>query len=136
MYPDGYGQRVLVVDDDADVRSLLSELLRYEGYNVFEAGDGLAACQELKTRHFDLVVSDYQMPQLDGLQLLDVCRVAWPKTAVIIVSGEDSDWAERAIRGGAQAWVKKPWDRTRLIEKVRQAIEKVSMQTAPQQVQA
>ena len=136
MYPDGYGQRVLVVDDDANVRSLLSVLLRYEGYNVFEVGDGLDAFQELKKRHFDVVISDYRMPRFDGMQLLAVCRIAWPETAVVIVSGEDSDWTDRAIRGGAHAWVKKPWERTHLIGVLRQAIEKVSARTAPQQVRA
>jgi CheY-like chemotaxis protein len=136
MYPEGYGQRVLVVDDDANVRSLLSVLLTYEGYNVFEAGDGLDAFQELKKRHFDVVISDYHMPRFDGMQLLAVCRIAWPETAVVIVSGEDSDWTDRAIRGGAHACVKKPWERTHLIGELRQAIGKVSARTAPQQVRA
>ena len=136
MYPEGYGQRVLVVDDDASIRSLLSVLLTYEGYNVFEAGDGLEAVHELKKRHFDLVISDYHMPRFDGMQLLAMCRMLRPETAVIIVSGEDSDWTELAIREGAHAWATKPYERTQLITLVRQAIEKVSVRTAPQQVRA
>ena len=136
MYPDGYGPRVLVVDDDASVRSLLSVLLKYEGYNVCEAGDGLEAVHELKHRHFDVVISDYHMPRFDGMQLLAQCRRLWPETAVISVSGEDSGWMERAIRGGAYAWVKKPWERTHLISAVRQAIEKVSVRMTPQEVRA
>jgi DNA-binding NtrC family response regulator len=136
MHPDGYGQRVLVVDDDASARSLLSVLLTYEGYDVFEAGDGLEAFHELKKRHFGLVISDYHMPRFDGMQLLAICRIVWPETAVIIVSGEDSDWAELAIHGGAHAYVKKPYERPHLINAVRQAIEKVSVRTAPQQVRA
>ena len=136
MYPVGYGQRVLVVDDDANVRSLLSILLTHEGYNVFEADDGLDAFQELKKRHFDVVISDYHMPRVDGMQLLAVCRIVWPETAVVIISGEDSDWTDRAICGGAHAWAKKPWERTQLITLVRQAIEKVSVRTAAQQVRA
>lgn len=130
MCPDGYGQRVLVVDDDASIRLLLSDLLTYEGYNVFEAGDGLDAFHELEKRHFDLVISDYHMPRLDGLQLLATCRSLWPETPVMIVSGENSGWPELAIGGGAQAWVKKPWERANLISEVRQAIEKVSTRTA------
>ena len=101
MYPEGYGQRVLVVDDDASIRSLLSVLLTYEGYNVFEAGDGLEAVHELKKRHFDVVISDYRMPRFDGMQLLTMCRLLWPETAVVIVSGEESDWTELAIRRGS-----------------------------------
>ena len=105
MYPDGYGQRVLVVGDDAGVRSLLSVLLTYEGYNVFEAGDGLDVFHELKKRCFDLVISDYCMPRFDGMQLLASCRRLGPETAVVPVSGEDSDWTEVVIQKGAHAWV-------------------------------
>ena len=136
MYPEGYGQRVLVVDDDASIRSLLSVLLRYEGYNVFEAGDGLEAVYELKKRHFDVVISDYRMPRFDGMQLLTTCRLLWPETAVVIMSGEDSDWTELAIRGGAYAWAKKPYERNYLITLVRQATEKVSVRTAPHEISA
>ncbi|MCX5723440.1 MAG: response regulator [Nitrospirae bacterium] len=132
MYPEGYGVRILVVDDDANIRLLLSELLTYEGYNVFEAGDGLDAVHELEQRHFDLVISDYRMPRCDGMQLLARCRSLWPKTAVMILSGEDSGWPELAIGGGAQAWVRKPWERANLINEVRRAIEQVSVRTASQ----
>jgi DNA-binding NtrC family response regulator len=136
MQSDGYGQRVLVVDDDASGRSLLSILLTHEGYDVFEAGDGLEAVDELRKRHFDMVISDYRMPRFDGMQLLAICRLLWPETAVVIVSGEDSDWTELAIRGGAHAWVKKPYERTELITLVRQMIEKDSVRTVPEQVSA
>jgi DNA-binding NtrC family response regulator len=136
MQSDGYGQRVLVVDDDASGRSLLSILLTHEGYDVFEAGDGLEAVDELRKRHFDMVISDYRMPRFDGMQLLAICRLLWPETAVVIVSGEDSDWMELAIRGGAHAWVKKPYERTKLITLVRQTIEKDSVRTVPEQIGA
>jgi DNA-binding NtrC family response regulator len=136
MDPDGYGQRVLVVDDDSSNRSLLSVLLRYEGYNVFEAGDGLEAVHELKKRHFDVVISDFRMPRFDGMQLVAMCRLLWPETAVVIVSGEDSDWTELAIRRGAHAWAKKPYERTQLITLIRQAAEKVSARTTPHEVGA
>jgi DNA-binding NtrC family response regulator len=136
MQSDGYGQRVLVVDDDASGRSLLSILLMHEGYDVFEAGDGLEAVDELRKRHFDMVISDYRMPRFDGMQLLAICRLLWPETAVVMVSGEDSDWTELAIRGGAHAWVKKPYERTELITLVRQMIEKDSVRTVPEQVSA
>ncbi len=136
MHPEGYGQRVLVVDDDANIRSLLSVLLRYEGYNVFEAGDGLEAVHQLKKRHFDVVISDFRMPRFDGMQLLAMCRLLWPETAVVIVSGEDSDWTELAMRGGAHAWAKKPYERNQLITLVRQATEKVSVRIASHEVGA
>jgi|CXWL01.1.fsa_nt_gi DNA-binding NtrC family response regulator len=134
MYPDGYGQRVLVVDDDAHVRALLSALLTYEGYNVFEAGDGLEAVQELQKRHFEVVISDYRMPRFDGMQLLTMCQLLWPETAVVLVSGEDSSWIELAIQRGAHAWVRKPYGQFELVTSVRQATEKVSARTASHKV--
>lgn len=136
MYPDGYGQRVLIVDDDVHVRALLSALLTYEGYNVFEAGDGLEAVEELQKRHFDAVVSDCQMPRFDGMQLLAMCQLLWPETAVVLVSGEGSSWIELAIQRGAHAWVRKPYGQFELITSVRRAIEKVSARTASYGVQA
>lgn len=136
MYPDGYGQRVLVVDDDVHVRALLSALLTHEGYNVFEAGDGLEAVQELQKRHFEVVISDYRMPRFDGMQLLTMCQLLWPETAVVLVSGEDSNWVELATRSGVHAWVKKPFGRTELVTSVRRAIEKVSARTVSHEVQA
>ena len=136
MYPDGYGQRVLIVDDETSNRSLMSALLTCEGYNVFQAGDGLEACHELKKRRFDAVISDYRMPRYDGMQLLATCRSLWPETAVVLVSGEDSDWTEVAIQRGVHAWVKKPYERIELVASVRQAIEKVSARTASHEVQA
>lgn len=134
MYPDGYGQRILIVDDETRIRSLMSAVLTYEGYNVFQAGDGLEAFHELKQRHFDAVISDYRMPRYDGMQLLATCRSLWPETAVVLVSGEDSDWMEVAMQGGAHAWVKKPYGRIELVTSVRQAIEKVSARTASHEV--
>lgn len=136
MYPEGYGQRGLVVDDDAHVRSLMSALLTGEGYNVFQAGNGREAFQELKKRRFDVVISDCHMPRPDGMQLLATCRSLWPETAVVMVSAEDSDRTELAIRGGAHTWVKKPYARTELAASVRQAIEKVSGRIVPSEIHA
>lgn len=136
MYPAGYGQRILVVDDDAHVRALLSALLTYEGYNVFEAGDGLEAVEELQKRQFTVVISDYRMPRFDGMQLLAMCQLLWSETAVVLVSGEDSSWVELAIQRGAHAWVRKPYGKVELVTSVRRAIEKVSTRSVSHEVQA
>jgi len=137
MHPGGYGQQILIVDNDASVRSLLSALLTYEGFNVVQSGNGLDALQELKTQHFDLVISDYHMPGLNGIQLLAICRHVWPETPVVIVSGEDSDWRDRAIREGAHACARKPYERAQLITLVREVVmEKRSARIAPQEVRA
>ena len=136
MYSNGYGQRVLIVDDETSIRSLLSAVLTGEGYNVVQAGDGLEAFHELKKQRFDVVISAYRMPRYDGMQLLATCLSLWPETAVVLISGEDSDWTDVAVQGEAHAWLKKPYGRLDLITSVRQAIEKVSAQIAPHEVRA
>jgi two-component system, response regulator, stage 0 sporulation protein F len=83
---DGYGKRVLVVDDDHHVRFLLVTLLDHAGYTVVPACDGLAALNELSKRHFDVVVTDYRMPVLNGIDLLKQIQVHYPRLPVIMVS--------------------------------------------------
>ena len=72
---DGYGKRVLVVDDDHHARFLIGALLDYAGYTVVPACDGLAALNELSKRHFDVVVTDFHMPVLSGIELLRQVQV-------------------------------------------------------------
>ena len=74
---DGYGKRVLVVEDDDDVRTLFGVILRETGYNVYEACDGLEAIDALKKRRYDVLLTDYHMPKMDGLELLDHTRRTW-----------------------------------------------------------
>ena len=77
---------ILIAEDDLDINSLMVELLEDEGYSCVSAQDGLAAKEILETQKFDLLITDFRMPKLDGIQLLDWCRVANIETAVIFVS--------------------------------------------------
>lgn len=81
--------RILVVDDDEDVRDLVAIILRGAGYDVEAAGNGAEALRRLEQQGYDLVVSDLQMPELDGPNLyLEVTR-RWPSghPQVLFVSG-------------------------------------------------
>ena len=71
---DGYGKRVLVAEDDKDVRADICGILSDAGYNVYEACDGLEAVDALKKRRYDAVLTDYHMPKMDGLELLDLAQ--------------------------------------------------------------
>ncbi|HXF93250.1 MAG TPA: response regulator [Nitrospiraceae bacterium] len=123
---DGYGKRVLVVEDDADSRQVLALLLIQAGYSVYEACDGLEAMNEMKRRRFDVVVTDYHMPRLNGLELLMLSRVAWPDLPVVIVSGGQSDMAEIAVQRGAFAWIRKPYEGAVLLEVVNEAARRAT----------
>ena len=80
---DGYGKRVLIVDDDHHARFLLGALLEHSGYTVVPACDGRAALNELHKRHFDAVVTDYRMPFLNGIELLQQIHIHYPQIPVI-----------------------------------------------------
>src|SRR5215217_7071540 len=63
-------------------------MLSEAGYNVYESCDGLEALAELKKRRYDAVLTDYHMPKMDGLELLDLVQAMWPETPVILASSD------------------------------------------------
>lgn len=103
---------VLVVDDEPDVRDLLVEYFREAGHEVSSAADGAEAVAEI-TSHpskYGLIISDLQLPGVDGLGVLKAAKDANPSVAVIIVTGYASvDSAVRAVRLGAYDYLTKPF---------------------------
>ena len=115
---------VLVVEDEEAVRSMLELSLKFAGYHVQTANDGLEALEEMKQQQFDVVVTDYQMPRMDGLQFLSLSKILWPHTPVVLISGNQSDEvADVAMRGGAYTWLHKPYERAVLLQILQIAIQ-------------
>jgi DNA-binding NtrC family response regulator len=85
---EGYGKRVLVVDDDHHARFLMASILARQGYNVVPASDGLAALTELSKRNFDLVITDDRMPSLNGMEFLKQVQARHPRIPVILTATE------------------------------------------------
>jgi diguanylate cyclase (GGDEF)-like protein len=110
--PDGrreHAARVLVVDDSAIVRKIIAGYLRGAGHHVGEAPDGADAFVQLEAERFDVVLTDLQMPVLDGFGLLDGIRSRSLDAEVIILTGsEDMESAVRALRAGAHDFLRKP----------------------------
>jgi DNA-binding NtrC family response regulator len=117
----GNGAQVLIVDDDEDVRQIITDRLEQAGFAVAQASDGLHALAELRQRHFHVVVTDYQMPRLNGLALLRQCQLSWPETPVIMMSAALDVPGEIAAARLAFAYIRKPFDADRLITLVCQA---------------
>lgn len=111
----GYGKRVLVVDDEAALRELLTVQLEPHGFLIVQAGDGHEALYELRRRHFDVMITDYAMPDLNGLELLRHSRIICSDLPVIVMSGTDESLVRLAMAWGAFAYLPKPYDLSRLL---------------------
>jgi len=122
---EGYGKRVLVVEDDIDVRSIICAVLIGAGYNVYEAGDGLEALEALKKRRYDALLTDYHMPKMDGLELLDLAQAMWPELPVILASSDTflTGQTGNSLLDPAYAVLEKPFHRSNLLSVIRSAID-------------
>jgi CheY-like chemotaxis protein/tRNA A-37 threonylcarbamoyl transferase component Bud32 len=121
---------ILVVDDERQICNLLSELLAAEGYDVTVASDGVEALMCLGRRDFDLIVSDIDMPNLDGFSLLKFKTEKGVTTPVIFLTGRDNNTDE--VRGfdlGAEDFIRKPMDLDVLLARVRRALARSARRT-------
>ncbi len=115
-------RRVLVVDDDAAMRSALQASFRKQGWEVQSAYGVADALQHLERERFPLVVTDVRMPDGDGLQVMQQVRQKWPETAVIILTAFGNvPHAVQAMQGGACDYLVKPV----AFEQLRMAVERV-----------
>ena len=116
---------ILAVDDSASMRQMVSFTLKNAGYDVVEAVDGEDAFDKARVRNFDLVLTDQNMPRLDGLGLTRRLR-EHPKfraTPILILTTESSDEMKQAGRAaGATGWLVKPFDPAKLIEVIQKVV--------------
>ena len=119
-------ERILVVDDDANIRSLLTVLLEDEGYQVLTAGDGEAAITTATAEHPDLILLDIRMPKMDGLQVCDKLRTN-PEThgiPVIFLTGFNThDRLELAMEMGGDDFLGKPINAIELRVRIRAMLQ-------------
>ncbi len=123
----GHGsERILLVEDEADVRRLVREMLRSEGYNVIEAVDQTHAIDFCgrSNEQVDLVLTDVVMPNMSGPELADRLRVLRPEIKVLFMSGYPRDkFEETRKRGEAFHFIQKPLSSKTLAEKVRGVLD-------------
>jgi DNA-binding response OmpR family regulator len=115
--------KVLVVDDDIEVRSTLADHLAAQGYTVLTAVDAEQALETVRTECPDLILLDLLLPGLDGLRVLRRVRHADPTVCVVVMTGlEDDGLAASTIRLGASHCLRKPFGLDRLDRAVRSSV--------------
>jgi len=116
---------ILVVEDDRDSRKLVTRFLENYGYTVTPAEDGVSALLQLGKQRFDLIISDVNMPNLNGFKLLEMKGQKGIETPVIfLTSRSDPEDMERGIGLGAADYITKPTKKEILLSKVRAVLEK------------
>ena len=101
--------KILVVDDEQEIRNTLSEYLNMQGYLVLTAGGGREALSILEEREVQFMLLDIRMDDMDGLQVLERVRLTHPDIIVVMISGLGmEDQAQRALSMGASDYISKP----------------------------
>lgn len=112
---------IMMVDDSASTRQLASIVLRHAGYELIEACDGVDALSKLNRRRVHLIISDINMPNMDGITFVKAVR-ALPEhrfaPVIMLTSGLLDATREQAREEGVKAWMLKPFDKYQLLEMV------------------
>jgi len=128
--------RILIVDDEENIRKSLRMILEYEGYAVLEAGDGLTAREILEDHpEIDLILLDVKLPDFDGLSLLKEFRQKPYPPEIIMISGHGTiSMAVEATKLGAFDFIEKPLSRERVLLSLRHALEARKLRTTLQDI--
>ena len=116
---------ILAVDDSGSLRQMVVFSLRAAGYQVTEAVDGQDGLDKARLQNFDLVLTDQNMPRMDGLSLIRALRVmgSYQQVPILMLTTESSDDMKAKGRAaGANGWLVKPFDPQRLIDVVKKVI--------------
>ncbi len=100
--------KILIVDDEADFREMLAEVCKMNGYCVNCANSGMDALHRLKEEAYSLIIVDYQMPEMDGIEFIRQVRKRWGLLPVIAVSAIDV--GKLFIDAGANLFLEKPFN--------------------------
>jgi len=124
----GSTRRVLIVDDEANARNALAELLADAGYSVSTASDGRTGLLQMEQIDPDVVLTDLKMPGMDGLSLIERGRPLFPHTTFIVMTAFGTiDTAVRAIKLGAESYLTKPLELDAVIAIVDRALERTQL---------
>ncbi len=119
--------KILIIEDEAAIRRVLTKILSEENdtYEVEDAEDGVTGFEKIKNNDYDLVLCDIKMPKMDGVELLEAVKKIKPEIPMVMISGHgDMETAINTMRLGAFDYISKPPDLNRLLNTVRNALDK------------
>jgi two-component system response regulator PilR (NtrC family) len=117
------GKRILVVDDQESMRQMLSDLLELMGHEPRAVEGGESALRDLRAKGADLVITDLNMPVMNGMELMKQIKTEFPGTPVIIITGYGSFHTEKQVlSNGADGYIPKPCTIHRVQQTVNQAL--------------
>jgi two-component system, NtrC family, nitrogen regulation response regulator NtrX len=119
--------KILIIEDEPAIRRVLTKILSEESasYQVDEAEDGVQGFEKIKNNDYDLVLCDIKMPKMDGVELLEAVKKIKPEIPMVMISGHgDMETAIQTMRLGAFDYISKPPDLNRLLNTVRNALDK------------
>lgn len=115
-------KRILIADDEKTVRVLLAEALKPHDYKIDVAEDGVEAIRYISRISYDLVITDYMMPKMDGLELTRQIRSKYPSTPILIVTSNGP--VHELLKSGATACITKPFNISELQNMVKIILNK------------
>src|ERR1043165_3816362 len=116
--------RILVVDDEEIIRNSISFILRKEGFTVTEAANGKEGYEKALAESFDIIITDLEMPEMKGIELLERVVQVSPHVMVIIITAYGSlETALSALRKGASDYILKPVEFDELLVKIRRLLD-------------
>jgi DNA-binding NtrC family response regulator len=119
--------KILIIEDESAIRRVLTKIIseENEAYNVEEAVDGLEGIEKIMNGDYDLILCDIKMPKMDGVEVLEKIKKIKPEIPVVMISGHgDLDTAVNTMRLGAFDYISKPPDLNRLLNTVRNALDR------------
>ena len=121
--------RIMIIEDDEEMRSLLKDFFEEEGFETDSVSNGVDALQMFSKDHFDLVITDIRMPGLTGLDILPRIRRLKPETPVIVMTAYGSDDVRRrAFEKGATTYLEKPIQLSKLRSVIREMVSRKELE--------
>jgi DNA-binding NtrC family response regulator len=117
--------RILIVDDDENIRKVLTAILEEEGYQIDSAETAKKAIEKTKKNFYSLALIDIRLPDMEGIELLTKMKETTPKMRKVIITGYPTlQNAIEAVNRGADAYIVKPFDMDKVLETIREQLKK------------